>query len=117
MGLKKISRILANSNIEYIFPMSLQVNYWLQKLGLYESDNEFLEVIKPSKCGVVFNKPFFEVEKWGTFKLICGNVYSINNNKHQIIPILHSNQFPLQGKIKIAYEPRYKKIKEYFRKI
>ena len=42
-GIEHIEWILSqNPTIEYVFAMSLQTNYWLQKSGFYEGSAEFL---------------------------------------------------------------------------
>lgn len=52
-GIENIRSILKdNSSIQYIFPMSQQVNHWLQELKFYSSDNDFLENSKPKQRGL-----------------------------------------------------------------
>ena len=113
-GLKNIRKILKdNSTIKYIFPMSLQVNYWLQKLRFYEGNKEFIDCSEPKSIGKNNNFPYYKPKKGRTFLLICGNQYKIEKGNQIIIPILHAKNFPLAGRF-IAYRECYKKIREYF---
>jgi hypothetical protein len=114
-GIENIKKILReNPSIEYLFPMSLQVNYWLQKLGFYTSNNEFLNLTEPHEKGLLHNPQYFKPKKDRTFLLICGNIYSQIDSHHKILPILHSIQFPLNSNTLPSYGPAYEKIKDYF---
>ena len=107
--------IKKNSTIEYIFPMSLQVNYWLQKFGFYECHTEFLAMTEPSRKGMKNERPYFQPRKTGTFKLICGKRCKYNFGKQIVIPILHAKNYPLKGRFLQAYGECYKNIKNYFK--
>src|SRR4030042_3882296 len=97
-GIKNIKEILRkNPSIEYLFPMSLQVNYLLQKLDFYTPDKEFLRLTEPSKRGLLNDPKYFQPKNNRTFLLICGNIYFQKNGYHKILPILHSIQFPLNS--------------------
>ena len=51
-GIEHIEWILSqNPTIEYVFAMSLQTNYWLQKSGFYEGSAEFLSAAEPRRTG------------------------------------------------------------------
>ena len=113
-GINRIKSIIEeNPTIKYIFPMSLQVNYWLQKLGFYEANYKFVEMSEPKEIGLTNDKPYYEPKKTRSFLLICGDTFLINNGEQIVIPILHSKQFPLGEKTK-EYMPAYEKIKKYF---
>lgn len=113
-GLENIKKILLqNPTIKYIFPMSLQVNYWLQKLGLYESKNGFVEKSTPKVKGVLNHSPFYEPTKLRTFILICGNNYDVRNSTQVVIPILHAKCYPLNSRFK-AYVPAYERMINFF---
>lgn len=113
-GLKNIKKILLqNPTIKYIFPMSLQVNYWLQKLGLYESKNGFVEKSTPRVKGVLNHSPYYEPIKSQSFLLICGNNYDVCNSTQVVIPILHAKCYPLNFRFK-AYVPAYERIIKFF---
>lgn len=113
-GFENIKRIIEeNQSIEYLFPMSLQVNYWLQKLGLYDSNDEFVEKSKPNSKGISNNPPYYEANEKKAFLLICGNSYKLSGGTQTIIPILHTKCLPLGKRFK-AYEPAYERIRSYF---
>jgi hypothetical protein len=115
IGYQNILKIInENPTIEYIFPMSLQVNYWLQKLGLYKSEDDFLILSEPNKIGLINNPPYFQPVTGRTFTMICGNVYKSNSGRQKIIPILHTKNYPLKGKFLGAYGPSYERIRNYF---
>lgn len=115
-GVKRIREILNNNpTIKYIFPMSLQVNYWLQELGLYNSNDNFLNDTKPIKNDDDIH--VFQPRKGKTFLSICGKQFKINGSGEQIIiPILHSKQFPLNKKT-MSYNDCYQSIRNYFENI
>lgn len=113
-GIKRIKDILNNSDIEFIFAMSLQVNYWLQELGFYSSNNEFLKNTIICDKGKLSINPYFKTIKSGTFKEICGNIYTVDGSKAKIIPILHVTQYPLRSFMKNHYGESLETIKCYF---
>ena len=114
-GVENIKRIIENNqSIEYIFPMSLQVNYWLQKLGLYFSNDEFIEKSTPKTIGVQNKPPYYEPNGKSPFLMICGNRYRVIGGTQDVIPILHAKCFPLNKQFK-AYEPAYENIRDFFR--
>ncbi len=114
-GLKHIENILfENPSIEYIFPMSLQVNYWLQKLEFYNSDNGFLEKSQPKQIGIINDPPYYCPLKTRTFLLVCGNAYKTKNGNHIVIPTLHSKCYPLPKNF-VAYQECYDKTIDYFK--
>lgn len=113
-GVENIKRIIeVNQSIEYIFPMSLQVNYWLQKLGLYYSNDEFIEKSKPKTKGVKNKPPYYEPNGKSPFLMICGNKYRVKGGTQSVIPTLHAKCFPLNNQFK-AYEPAYERMRSYF---
>jgi hypothetical protein len=113
-GVENIKQIIGeNQGIEYIFPMSLQVNYWLQKLGLYDSNDEFVEKSTPRTKGILNEPPFYEAKENRTFLMICGNSYQVIGGNQTVIPILHAKCFPLNQRFR-AYKPAYERISNYF---
>lgn len=113
-GVENIKKIIEeNPNIEYLFPMSLQVNYWLQKLGLYLSSTEFVEKSTPKAIGIQNEPPYYEPTGKSPFLLICGNRYRVTGGIQVVIPILHAKCFPLNKQFG-AYEPSYERIRKYF---
>lgn len=114
--IKKLKEIVTeNPKIEYIFPMSLQVNYWLQKYEFYEANAEFLSGTEPNTKGIENNPPYFQPKKLGTFKLICGNRYKFNYGNQIVIPILHTKNYPLKWRFYQSYNDCYEKIINYFK--
>lgn len=113
-GVENIKKILKeNPNIEYLFPMSLQVNYWLQKLGLYYSNDEFAEKSTPKTIGIQNGPPYYESIGKSPFLMICGNRYQVAGGTQTVIPILHAKCFPLNKQFR-AYESAYNRMKSYF---
>lgn len=113
-GFDNIIRILSeNPTIEYIFPMSLQVNYWLQSFGFYDSENSFKEKSVPKPTGVKNIFPYYEATQKRTFLMICGNRYKVIGSERIVIPILHAKCFPLSDRFK-EYIPVYESIRSYF---
>lgn len=121
-GVKHIEQILFDyPSIKYVFPMSQQVNYWLQELGFYSSsDDEFRESATPKSKGVENRPQYYEPRKGKAFLKVCGKVYQPNDpelaGRVHIIPILHCRCYPL-GKRFEAYEPCYEKIRKRFKGI
>jgi hypothetical protein len=116
-GIENIERIIKeHQSIEYLFPMSLQVNYWLQRLGLYYSSAEFVEKSTPKTKGILNEPPFYEPIEKNTFLMICGNKYQVKEATQAVIPILHAKCFPLNKQFR-AYEPAYERIKKLFLKL
>jgi hypothetical protein len=114
-GFENIKRIITeNPGIEYIFPMSLQVNYWLQKLGLYDSNDDFVEKSSPKAKGFLNEPPYYEPKEKSPFLMICGYKYQVKEATQALIPILHAKCFPLNKKYR-AYEPAYERVRDYFK--
>lgn len=113
-GVENIKRIIVeNQSIEYIFPMSLQVNYWLQNLGLFYSNDEFIEKSTPKTIGIQKKPPYYEPQGKSPFLMICGNRYKVTGGTQIVIPILHAKCFPLNKQL-VAYRPKYESIRAYF---
>lgn len=119
VGVKHIEQILNDyPSIQYVFPMSQQVNYWLQELGFYTSQNsEFLEDAIPKETGVVNVPPYYEPRKGKAFLKICGKVFKPNSpelaERVSIFPILHCRCYPLGERFK-AYKDCYDEIRQWF---
>lgn len=113
-GIENIKRILKNNpSIEYIFPMSVQVNYWLQKLGFYTTNDEYVDKSEPKIEGVHSIPPYFDLKKNETFLIICGNRYLVKDGNQIVIPILHTKSYSNKNILR-AYESAYKRIRSYF---
>jgi hypothetical protein len=105
VGVNAIRDLLGQSNIEIIFVMSMQVNYWLQKLSFYPSITDFLKKAEPRARGISSKPPYYEPQQSKAFQLICGQCYTSDNRK--IVPILHVKNWPLRGAFAQAYRVSY----------
>jgi hypothetical protein len=108
VGIAAIRDILAHSQVELIFAMSEQVNYWLQRLGFYEAVPEFVRRAEPAARGLTHDPPFFSPRQTGGFQLICGRHYAVGDA--QLYPILHVKNWPLRGVFKKAYAQAYDRL-------
>lgn len=115
-GVEHIKDILAkNQSIEYVFAMSQQVNYWLQELGLYPKQPDFIEMAMPKEKGSNNNPPYYEAKKSRAFLEICGKAYKINGSKQTIIPILHTKTYAsITGRFS-EYKKCYDNLKKNFK--
>ena len=114
-GLQNIRLILANHpTIKYVFPMSLQVNYWLQKLGFYTPNKRFIEDSEPNAAGLMSTPPYYQPKKQRTFLMICGNQYKVIDGEQIVIPVLHVKNFPLKRNF-IAYSECYDRVRSFFK--
>jgi hypothetical protein len=107
-GLKAIESILSQSSIELILPMSLQVNYWLQKLGFFSGPAEFLDLARPINRGLTNEPPYYEPYRNRAFSLLCGKKFETKDER-LVIPILHVKQWPLKGRVVEVYKESYTK--------
>lgn len=108
IGVNAINEILEKSDIKIVFAMSEQVNYWLQKLKFYESNDDFLNRAEPRTRGVENQPPYYQATQGRAFQLICGNRYT--DGTRNIYPILHSIQWPLRGNLRAAYSTAYESL-------
>jgi len=119
-GLKHIELILKeNPTIKYVLIMSLQSNYWLQKLGFYGDNNEtFLHEAQARKKGLedVFF-PFYQPVNGKSFRKIIGNIYDAKNHTVKVIPILAHHNFPLSEKDEKLFGKAYDKLQNDFSKL
>lgn len=108
-GLKTIRKLLRTSSVKLIFPMSQQVNYWLQELGFYNTNTQFLKKSEPKSSGMESEQPYYQPRESGAFKEICGNKYIVEN-QYYLFPILHIKSYPLKGNF-LTYEENYSNCK------
>ena len=107
-GIAAIREILSCSQVELIFAMSEQVNYWLQSLGFYEAVPEFLRRAEPTPKGLAHEPPYYAAKESGAFQLICGQRYTVGGAT--LFPILHVKNRPLRGPFKQAYAAAYERL-------
>ena len=104
-GLRTIRNLLEESKVKLIFAMSQQVNYWLQQLGFYDTDTQFLQMSEPKEIGTYNKQPYYQPKKTGAFKEICGNKY-MADNQYYLFPILHIKSYPPKGNF-LTYKENY----------
>lgn len=115
-GIEHIEWILSqNPTIEYVFAMSLQTNYWLQKSGFYEGSAEFLLAAEPRRTGTENYQPFYQPVDGKAFIQVCGNCYDAKNFPVKVIPILPAKDFPLSEQNMERYGETCKKVSSYFK--
>ena len=105
-----------NPSIEYIFAMSLQTNYWLQKLGLYGGDETFLHGAQPRRVGMECIEPYYQPVDAKTFRTIIGHIYDTTIDDVKVIPLLPAKDFPLREKNEELFREAYTSIREVFSK-
>lgn len=117
-GVSHIEWILEqNPTVEYVLAMSLQTNYWLQKLGFYGGDEAFIQGAQPRRKGLEdIEEPFYQPVDGKIFQTICGNSYEAKNHPVKVIPILAAKSFPLRDRDKELFSEAYAKIRASFRK-
>ena len=113
-GLERIRKILkTNPTISYIFSMSLQTNYWLQKLEFYTcQDENFLHNAQPKRIGLEPVNNYYQPVNPKALSSIIGNIYEVNGFDTKIVPILPAKDFPLKDKNIDLFQTPYLKIKE-----
>jgi len=117
-GVSHIEWVLEqNPTIEYVLAMSLQTNYWLQKLGFYGEDEAFIQGAQPRRKGLEdIEEPFYQPVDGKIFQTICGNSYEAKSHPVKVIPILAAKSYPLRDKDKERFSEAYAKIRASFRK-
>ena len=117
-GLSHIEWVLEqNPSIKYVLSMSLQTNYWLQKLEFYGDDEAFVYGAQPRHKGLEsLEDPYYQPVDGKVFRSICGNIYDAKKFPVKVIPILSAKNYPLRGKDEELYAGAYEKIRSFFRK-
>jgi len=116
-GLEHIKWVLEqNPSIEFIFAMSLQTNYWLQKLGFYGGDESFLHGAQPRSVGMECIEPFYQPVDGKALRSIIGQTYNATAPNVKLIPILPVKDFPLRDKNEELFRDAYTKIRATFSK-
>ena len=113
-GLERIRKILkTNPTISYIFSMSLQTNYWLQKLEFYTcQDENFLHNAQPRRIGLEPINNYYQPVNPKALSSIIGNIYDVNGFDSKIVPILPAKDSLLKDKNIDLFQTPYLKIKE-----
>jgi hypothetical protein len=114
-GLKEVRYLLKGSQVRLIFPMSQQVNYWLQVLGFYPVNAGFVEESTPKEIGTRSDPPYYEPRRPGAFKRICGEKYTADS-EYFLFPILHVKNYPLKGNF-CVYDKNYANCRTEVRRV
>lgn len=117
-GIEHINWILSeNPSIEWIFSMSLQTNYWLQKTEFCIGEDIFVKAAEPRRIGIECIQPYYQPVNGKAFSEICGNIYNVKNGAIKVIPILPAKDYPLKEQNIERYAGAYDKIRGYFREV
>lgn len=115
-GIEHIKWILSeNPSIKYVFAMSLQTNYWLQKAAFYGSDTHFLQAAEPRRTGMECISPFYQPVDGKAFRNVCGRMYDANHFPVKVIPILPVKDYPLSTQNETLYGEAYEQIANFFK--
>lgn len=116
-GIDHIEWVLSeNPSIKYVLAMSLQTNYWLQKVGFYGGDTNFLSAAEPRRLGIMNEQPFYQPVDGKAFSAICGNIYEAKKFPVKVIPILPSKDYPLSEQNMERYGEACERVRHYFKK-
>lgn len=114
-GIEHIQWILSeNPSIKYVFAMTLQTNYWLQKAGFYKSDDLFLQAAEPRRKGMENFAPFYQPVDGKAFKDVCGKIYDGTDFPVKVIPILPVKDYPLSDQNEALYGEAYQQVADFF---
>ncbi|MDD4609127.1 MAG: hypothetical protein WCQ82_04975 [Bacteroidaceae bacterium] len=115
-GLSHIEWILEeNPTIEYVFVMSMQSNYWLQKLGFYPSTEEFLKGAEPRRKGLEdMDEPFYQPVNGKVFRTICAQELTATKFPVKVFPILPAKDYPFTAKNSELFAAAYEKLRTFF---
>ena len=99
-GLSHVEWILQeNPSIEYVVAMSLQTNYWLQKLGFYEGSDDFVYGAQPRQVGLNSEPPYYQPVNGKVFQSVCGRVFECKMVQGlKVIAALPAKDYPLKEK-------------------
>ena len=112
-GIEHIKWILQqNPEIEVIFALSQQTNYWLQKSGFVESDELFLKAAEPRRTGVQDIMPYYQPVNPKAFNEICAKPRFVNDYRIKLFPLLPMRDYPLRGDNIERFEKAYNQIHE-----
>ena len=115
-GIEHIKWILSeNPSIKCILAMSLQTNYWLQQLGFYEGDADFLRAAEPRRNGKESLSPFYQPVDGKAFTMICGKAYDATDFPVKVFPVLPTKDYPLSDQNLDRYAKALDQVVNYFR--
>lgn len=105
-GLRAVEDLLSQTQVEIVFAMSEQVNYWLQKLGFYQGVDSYLAGARPTSKGALHSPPYYEPARGRAFLEICGKQFRTRDSRI-VCPILHVKNWPLRPALERAYGRAY----------
>lgn len=115
-GIEHIQWILSeNPSIKCVLAMSLQTNYWLQKLGFYEGDADFLRAAEPRRVGKESLSPFYQPVDGKAFIGICGKEYEAKDFPVKVFPVLPAKDYPLSEQNMERYANGLEQVAKYFK--
>lgn len=114
-GVERIKDILkANPSIKYVFAMGMQVNYYLQLLGFYSKDENYIKGATPRNTGLNSEPPYYQPVNAKVFSDICGVFYKAEEFDVKVIPILPTRDYPLSEQNLEKYGLTYRNIRNHF---
>lgn len=115
-GIEHIKWILSeNPTIKCVLAMSLQTNYWLQKLGFYEGDADFLRAAEPRRVGKESLSPYYQPVDGKAFIGICGKEYEAKEFPVKVFPVLPAKDYPLSEQNMERYAKGLEQVAKYFK--
>ncbi|MEG1617551.1 MAG: hypothetical protein RR202_02015 [Bacteroidales bacterium] len=114
-GIEHIQYILdTNPEINLIFACSMQVNYWLQKSGLVEPNEEFLKGAEPRRTGINSLQPFYQPVNPKSFQDVCAKFTKLVGRDIKVLPLLPMKDYPLRDKNLELYGEAYLEVIKSF---
>ena len=108
-GIDHIRNVLGQAQVQVIFAMSEQVNYWLHELRFCEPNEEFLRRAAPKVKGTQSTTPYYEPSRPGAFRLICGTRHASSEGVC-LYPVVHVKNWPLNAIFSRAYSASYARM-------
>lgn len=113
-GMTHIEWILEeNPTIQYVVVMSMQSNYWFQKLGFYPEDEVFINGAQPRRIGLNCENPFYQPVNGKVFRNMVANRFVSKKHGVTVIPVLSAREYPLKDKNLEIYGDVYELLHHY----
>lgn len=114
-GIERIRQILKeNPEIDLIFCLSMQANYWLQKSGLVEADELFVKGAEPRRTGISHIPPFYQPVNPKVFREICASSRPTQDGGIRTVALLPLKDYPLRDKNLEVFGAAYEALKKSF---
>jgi hypothetical protein len=113
LGVSELQQLLSASSIQVIVSTSLQVNYWLQRLGFCTVNAAFLADARPTPAGLSNDPPFYHPARGRAFTHVCGQRF-LGPGGIPVYPVLHVKQWswPLKPSLLDAYGAAHERCRE-----